>query len=195
MSKNYIYLVVFLAAAIFLYTFSENGLNSWTPTFLRLAKDFSQVNASQVLSFFWLAVTFGRLAIGLISTKVNLSKITIIISILGAACVILGIFSNRVIVTAVAFSAAGFFYSGIFPNILAIASINFKKRQDTVISILITCAAVGALLAPQFVGIIYRFFNLYKGLFTIGLLLLVVALLIFCFNKSKNKKLNLLKSE
>lgn len=191
-SKGYIYLMIFLAAAIFLYTFSESGLNSWTPTFLRLTKNFSQINASQVLSFLWLAVTIGRLVMGLISTRVNLSKVTITISVLGAACVILGIFSNEVIVTAVAFSVAGFFYSGIFPNILAIASINFKKRQDTVISVLITCAAAGALLAPQFIGIIYRFFNIYEGLFTIGLLLLVVALLIYCFNRMRNRKLKLL---
>lgn len=185
LGNYYIYSIVFLAVAIFLYTFSESGLNVWTPTFLRLTKSFSQLNSSQVLSFFWLAVTIGRLIMSLISTKVNLSKLTIAISILGTACVILGIFSNRVLVCTVAFSAAGLFYSGVFPNILAIASINFKDRQDTAISILITCTGAGTLLASQFVGIAYRFFDLNEAFFVIGILPLVVALLIFCFSKVK----------
>jgi len=191
LSKSYIYLIAFLAVAIFLYVFSESGLNAWTPTFLRLVKNYSQINSSQVLSFFWLSMTLGRVAMGFISTKVNLSKATIIISILGALCVILGIISNKFLVSAVAFSVAGFFYSGIFPNILAIASIKFKKSQDTAISLLITCAAAGGLLAPQFVGIVYRFFDLYKGLLAIGILPLITALLIFYFNKMEDRKLNL----
>lgn len=190
--KNYKYLILLLVFAAMLYTFSESGLNSWIPTFLRLFRNFSQINSSQVLSFFWLAIAVGRIIIGLTTLKIDIIKITIFISIMGAIFIILGILVKSKLFSAIYFSIAGLFYSGIFPNILTISSIYFKKLNNIVISFIITFSAIGSLIAPQVLGIIYKYFDLNKAFIILGIVTFVEAFVIFCFKKLSFKKFKII---
>ncbi|MCL4417210.1 MAG: MFS transporter [Actinobacteria bacterium] len=180
--RDYKYLILLLIFAALFYTFSESGLNSWIPTFLRLFKNFNQINSSQVLSFFWLAIAIGRIIIGLISFKIDIIKITIFISIMGAIFIILGILVENKLFSGIYFSIAGLFYSGIFPNILTIGSIYFKKLNNIVLSLIVTFAAIGALIAPQVLGTIYKFFDLKKAFVILSIAVFIEAILIFFVN-------------
>jgi FHS family glucose/mannose:H+ symporter-like MFS transporter len=191
---EYKYLILLLIFAAMLYTFSESGLNSWIPTFLRLFKNFNQINSSQVLSFFWLAMAIGRIIIGLISLKIDIIKITIFISIMGAVFIILGISVKNNLFSGIYFSIAGLFYSGILPNIFTISSIYFKKLNNIVLSLIVTFAAIGALISPQVLGISYKFFDLKKAFIILGIAIFIEAILIFfvnyCLKSSKFSALN-----
>jgi FHS family glucose/mannose:H+ symporter-like MFS transporter len=181
--------------AIFMYTASEAGLTVWLPTFLRIEKVMGNLESGQVLSFFWLAIAGGRLISGLLSNKINLAKLTIALSIFGLIFVILGLLASDKFINFLSFLIAGFFYSGIWPNIVAYSSRYFDKNKDVAISIIITCAGAGALFAPWLVGVIYKHMNLLTGLLVCAVFLFIEMLLMLVLylhiSKNKNQKWHL----
>jgi FHS family glucose/mannose:H+ symporter-like MFS transporter len=186
--RNPIIIILVFAFAALLYTISESGINSWLPTFLRIQKQFNQIEASQVLSLFWLAIAIGRIVIGTVSLKINIIKLTIFISILGFICVIVGSLSKIISINYIFFFLAGFFYSGIFPNLLAISSQNIKGPKNVIFSFIVTAAAVGLLIAPQLVGIFHNYSSLYNGFIVLGLAALIQAILLIFFYFRKTVK-------
>ncbi|MCL6088004.1 MAG: MFS transporter, partial [Actinobacteria bacterium] len=84
-------LLLLFSFMMLMYTASEDGLNAWIPTFFRLERGFSTYQASQILSFYWLSIAAGRILISFLVRKVNLMKLTIIISILGFLSTFAGI--------------------------------------------------------------------------------------------------------
>jgi fucose permease len=174
-----------------MYVASEDGLNAWIPTFFRLERGFSAYQASQILSFYWLAIAAGRLSIGLMVKKINLMKVTIIISILGFLSTTAGIMVENRYLNLVFFMLTGLFYSGIWPNILALSMQYFKndKRRDSFASIIIAIGGIGALISPWIIGSIFKISSLFTGLLICVLFIFIeVVLLIFLSgHKAKNQ--------
>ena len=106
---------------------------------------------------------------------------TIFISILGFICIIFGAFAKSIIINYIFFFLAGFFYSGIFPNILAISSIYYRESKNVILSFIITAASVGSLIAPQIVGAFYKFSNFYNAFIILGSVIFILSLLIMLF--------------
>lgn len=182
-------LLLLFSFTILMYVASEDGLNAWIPTFFRLERGFSAYQASQILSFYWLAIAAGRLFIGLMAKKINLMKITIIISIFGFLSTFAGIMVENKYLNLIFFMLAGLFYSGIWPNIVALSMQYFKndKRRDSFVSIIIAVGGIGALIAPWIIGSIFKISSLFIGLLVCVLFIFIEVILIIFLSRYKVK--------
>jgi len=84
---------------------------------------------------------------------------------------------------------AGFFYSGIWPNIVALTMQYFKndKRRDSIVSIIIAVGGVGALAAPWIIGSIFKISSLFTGLLVSVLFIFIEVILIIILSRQKIK--------
>jgi len=182
-------LIILFSFAMLMYIASEDGLNAWIPTFFRLERGFSAYHASQILSFYWLAIAAGRFLIAFLIKKINLLKITITISILGFLSTFAGIMVENKYLNLVFFMLTGLFYSGIWPNIIALSMQYFKNdsRKDTFISLIIAVGSVGALMAPWVVGSIFKISNLLTGLLASVLFIFITVILLIIISRYKIK--------
>lgn len=177
--------------AMLMYGASEDGLNAWIPTFFRLERGFSAYQASQILSFYWLAIAAGRFFTSLILKKINILKFTIIISILGLLSTFAGIVFNYKYLNLLFFLLTGLFYSGIWPNIIALSMHYLKndKRRDVFVSIIISLGGAGALMSPWIIGGIFKISSLFIGLLTCVLFIFVVVILLISLSGYKEKNI------
>lgn len=182
-------LLLLFSFTMLMYVASEDGLNAWIPTFFRLERGFSAYQASQILSFYWLAIAAGRLFIGLMAKKINLMKITIIISIFGFLSTFAGIMVENKYLNLIFFMLAGLFYSGIWPNIVALSMQYFKndKRRDSFVSIIIAVGGIGALISPWMIGSIFKISSLFIGLLVCVLFIFIEVILIIILSRYKVK--------
>jgi fucose permease len=182
-------LIILLSFAMLMYVASEDGLNAWIPTFFRLERGFSAYQASQILSFYWLAIAAGRLLIAFIVKKINILKITIIISSLSVLSTFAGIMVENKYLNLMFFMLTGLFYSGIWPNILALSMQYFKTdaRKDAFISLIIAVGGIGALMAPWVVGSIFKISNLLTGLLACVLFIFIAVILLILLSRHKMK--------
>lgn len=182
-------LLLLFSFTMLMYIASEDGLNAWIPTFFRLERGFSAYQASQILSFYWLAIAAGRLFIGLMAKKINLMKITIIISIFGFLSTFAGIMVENKYLNLIFFMLAGLFYSGIWPNIVALSMQYFKndKRRDSFVSIIIAVGGIGALISPWMIGSIFKISSLFIGLLVCVLFIFIEVILIIILSRYKVK--------
>jgi len=182
-------LLILFSFTMLVYTASEDGLNAWIPTFFRLERGFSTYQASQILSFYWLAIAAGRLLIGILVKKINIMKITIIISILGFLSTFAGIMVENKYLNLIFFMFTGLFYSGIWPNIVALSMQYFKKdkRRDAFVSLIIASGGIGALMAPWIIGSIFKISNLFIGLLVCVLFIFIEAILLIFLSRYKVK--------
>ncbi|MHB1274288.1 MAG: MFS transporter [Candidatus Humimicrobiaceae bacterium] len=180
-------LLLLFSFILLMYVASEDGLNAWIPTFFRLERGFSAYQASQILSFYWLAIAAGRLSIGLMAKKINLMKLTIIISIFGLLSIFAGIMVENKYLNLVFFMLTGLFYSGIWPNIIALSMQYFKKdkRRDTFVSIIIALGGTGALMAPWIIGSIFKISSLFIGLLVCVLFIFIEVILLIFLSRHK----------
>ncbi len=172
-----------LIFAMFFYVSAEVGIAFWLPTFLRLDKLFSNILASQVLSFFWFTFIIGRFFIGLLSRKVKILNILIVITTLSIPFILMGIYAENKLLIIVAFMLTGLLFSGIWPLIVSFGGLKFSSYRDFVVSVLIMAGGVGGLFAPWFIGKIFNNFNLMFALnityiFLFFLLILIIILII-----------------
>lgn len=186
--------LILASLAMFMYTASEDGLNAWLPTFFRVERGFSHLESGQILSFFWLTIAIGRLVSAFLAKKINLAKLTIILSVAGLIFVLMGLFVSNKFINFASFLIAGFFYSGVWPNIIAFTSKYLYKNKDVSISTIITFGGIGALFAPWLVGIVYIKVNLLAGLLICAVFLFIEILLLLLLysliEKSKAIKSN-----
>ncbi len=185
-------LFILFSLIMFLYVAAEDGLNAWIPTFFRLERGFPAYQASQILSFYWLAIAAGRLIISLLVKKIDLAKLTIIISIAGFISMLLGILVEKKHLNLVLFMLTGLFFSGIWPNIIAL-SINYfsnDRRKDTFVSFIVSIGGIGALMAPWMVGSIFKRSSLFFGLLACVIFMFIEIILLLFLSKIKPANLN-----
>lgn len=180
-------LILLFSFAMLMYVASEDGLNAWIPTFFRLERGFSAYQASQILSFYWLAIAAGRLLIAFLVKKISILKITIIIGILSVLSTFAGIMVESKYLNLVFFMLTGLFFSGIWPNIIALSIQYFKNdaRKDAFISLIIAVGGIGALMAPWVVGSIFKISNLFTGLLACVLFIFIAVILLVLLSRHK----------
>lgn len=185
-------LLLLFSFMMLMYTASEDGLNAWIPTFFRLERGFSTYQASQILSFYWLSIAAGRILISFLVRKVNLMKLTIIISILGFLSTFAGITVENKYLNLIFFMLTGLFYSGIWPNTVALSMQYFKsdEKKDFFVSMIIAFGGIGALIAPWVIGSIFKISNLFIGLLICVLFIFVEAILLISLSRLKVKNLS-----
>ena len=187
LNKNIIIFLLLIFALLF-YVGGEMGIVSWLPTFLRLDRNFSNILAGRVLSFFWIAMMAGRLITGFLTKKIRIFYILIAMSVLSVISTILGIYLNNQLLIIIFFILSGLFLSGIFPLVVTISGIKYPDKRNFVLSQLTIFGGIGGLFSPWFIGKIYQKYSLFFGMnFTYIFLALVLIFSITAYLLDRGK--------
>ncbi|MBN2851650.1 MAG: MFS transporter [Clostridia bacterium] len=128
----------------------EMGLSSWLVNYLSVIKLITIEKGSVYLTLFFAFLTLGRLISGFIAAKIGHIRIIFIYLSGLIVSVLLGMLLSSTY--AILFSAAGFFISIFFPNIMVIISHEFKENTSQVIGTIITFAAIIGMLSVFIIG-------------------------------------------
>jgi len=167
-------IVLFYTLGIFCYVGAEVGTASWIVKFFErvhgLGSEASQVQAASLLrkvlptlpalvvALFWGLQGAGRLVSGAVLNRFGSRRILRLYSFLALASLLVATFGTPTL-TAVGFSACGFFTSVLFTLIFS-GTINSFTENHGAISGLLCTACVGGAVMPPLVGLVGDHFGL-----------------------------------
>lgn len=149
--KQWILLGLFIVF-FFLYVGTEMSLVNFMPAIFIAKLDMSEASAALTVTFFWLAMSAGRLFAGVIAERISY-RIYVLVSCF-AALLLLVIFpfaEHRVAAFAVIL-LLGLFMSGIFSIALVFASKLLPGAEESTPSIMIASGGIGGAVLPLVTG-------------------------------------------
>ena len=179
--------ILLLAVIISFYVASEMGVGSWLVTFLKGAYNLTYAQSSYYLSLFFGTYTVGRLLGGFIVERIGYIKSLITFSFASVLFIFLGMAGKNFILF---LSLAGFFYSIIFPTVMAVVMKCYKEHTSLIMSFIITMSSVVNLFVNVFIGKTNDMLGVYFGFATIPVFMAVV-LISLAFQRSFLKQNNL----
>ncbi len=186
---------VLWALAMALYVGIEMGVSGWVCTYLEKMLAFPTASASKVLSLFWMGIMIGRLVSSRILKKLDYNRLVLICMSGSFFSLLLALFIPNPIISAFWFAMTGFFFSAIFPTIVAIASSYLPRYSGTVVGTLIAAGGLGGMLFPWLLGIIAQRSNLRWALLSGSVLIIGMLLAQISAVAQMNKQKVEIKSE
>jgi fucose permease len=156
------------------YVASELGVGNWFVTFSREWYALDRTIGSLYLSIFFATFTFGRLFGGFIVEKIGYKKSLTLFSISASVLIFLGITFKKL---AILISLSGFFYSIIFPTVIAVIMKSFKKYTTSIIGVTITIASTINMLANFLIGKLNDLYGVFIGFSAILVFMMIVFLM------------------
>lgn len=146
----------------------EYTAGAWGSTYLVEAKGLPAENAAEVVLFYYIGMTVGRLLSGILATRLTCWKIIRIgVVVLGAAVVIL-LLPIPTVVIAIALFMIGLGNGPMFPNFTYLAPLNFgEDLSQSVIGTQMAASSLGIMVVPAFCGLLGQTFGM--GVFPIYL--------------------------
>ena len=169
--KN-IYMIL-TSVLMFFYVISEVVIFSWAPTFFRVEKLFSLIDASLVVSFFWIGILAGRLVISFLSYRIKAGTLLIILSLISLTGLSCAIFVNSQIVNFIGIGLTGIGFSGIPPILISSAGKIFGSGKEISLTILFVIGIIGGSAIP-FVITLLSGYGSY-----ISMLIVVISMVVF----------------
>jgi len=176
-------LVGLMLVLFFLYVAVEGGFGGWIFTYATEVNVASETSASYMNSFFWGALTLGRLLSVYLAKKLTPAKI--LLGNFSFAILSLGLIliwpTSKNVVWLVSISL-GFALSSVFPTLMALSETRMKVT-GTVTSMFFLGVSLGGIIMPMLLGQIFDFVGSYYimvALFAtacLGLLVLISVLL------------------
>ncbi|MGC3999446.1 MAG: MFS transporter [Anaeromyxobacter sp.] len=140
------------SAAIAVYVGIEVTVMGWSTTFWEQRAPGSAVPASLVPAAFWLMVTLGRLVCAPVTDRVGLLRF---VRVAAAAVLAVGLawtIAPGPAVTLAAVVLLGLGLAGIFPTVMAHATVAFPGHAGKVVALLAVFASLGGFFIPSAVG-------------------------------------------
>ncbi len=171
----------------------EYACGVWGSTYLVSEKGFETKHGALALTVYYVGMSLGRLASGLLSDKISTWKRIGIGSAILAPAIVIMLFPLHG-----AFSVAGLFLIGlgngsIYPNMIHLTPHNFgKEASQSVMGSQIAFAYIGVMLAPPAVSFISGFFGIsvYPVLLAVLYVIMVASLKCFVNKLKKQSKYN-----
>lgn len=135
-------------AAYFVYVGVETGVSGWETRFLQELNLVPVAMAAALPSLFWAALTAGRLLAVVVSRFAKAKVIVVASMTLGVFCLALAHFTG---ISAIAFTAAGFFLGPVFPTGLAWLGEHVSIAGGT-LALVVSAAAFGGVVFPPIIG-------------------------------------------
>lgn len=148
-------------AAIALYVAAEIGIASWSGEFLQKTKAMSVGGSSHYLAIYFGMLTAGRLVGSFLVDRVGYMNSLFFASAASAVCVTIGILGPNIAVILIPMT--GFFFSIIFPTIVAAVSDLHKENVGTLMGVLFAFAGAGGAFGPWLIGVCNDWFGLQVG--------------------------------
>jgi predicted MFS family arabinose efflux permease len=147
------------AAAVLIYGVGETMFGNWGSTLL-VGKGVAATSANNGLAVFWAAVTLGRLAIAVVSTRLRSTRIYVVLPWAIAAALLLFPAAGTAGSGIAVFALGGFACSGFFPMTIGYGESTFPGLVELATGWLIASYQVGYGLAAFGAGALQRVVSL-----------------------------------
>ena len=176
---------------LFFYCISETVMATWSPTFLRAARQLDIKYAGLTVSIFWLGILVGRIIVSFFAGKRNSNKIMLFLSILAFFSLILFIVFRSTYATLATAALAGLGYSGIANMGVSSASTIYERGRGILATIIFAVNYVGISISPFLTRISSRFNMTFSIILAPIFMLLVFVVLIVKIVYEKKSQLKL----
>ncbi|WP_313639826.1 MFS transporter [Paenibacillus sp.] len=149
--KQWILLGIFILF-FFLYVGTEMSLVNFMPAIFIAKLGMTESAAALTVTFFWLAMSTGRLFAGVIAEKISYRVYILSSSLLTLLLLALFPFTESRIAAFIVILLLGLFMSGIFSIALVFSSKMLPGAEESTPSIMIAAGGVGGALLPLFMG-------------------------------------------
>lgn len=129
---------------------SELAAGGWLVNFLEKAYQWETVEASGLLSVFFLCFALARLLLGPLTDKIGYTVSLILFSVLSAVCTFVAIFGGER--AAFLFAAAGAGIAMIYPTVMAFIARRYPNGSDTAITFTVTLMGLGSVIGNYLIG-------------------------------------------
>lgn len=179
-TKNQIRTLSMFILFFFLYVGVEMSLANFMPSMLIEKMGMDKAGAALSVTFFWIAMSCGRLFAGYIAEKIRYRSYVLFSSLATLLMLILFPFTNHVWSAFTVITLLGLFMSGIFSITLVFANKLMPGTEESTTSILIASGGLGGAILPLITGwsMDHLVVNQSAGMlavFTIGLFVLSIA--------------------
>lgn len=156
--------LVLLAGLVCVYVGLESGVGAWVFSFLTEALKTTPEVATSAVSLFWASLTLGRLLSAYASERLGHELFILCCcagSVVAGLPLTMGPGVRAALVSCV---ALGFFFSGIFPTVIAQGTSLFPGSTGSVTGMLVAAGAAGGALVPWLIGLVSDAFSLSRGM-------------------------------
>ncbi|MFB5761235.1 MFS transporter [Paenibacillus medicaginis] len=129
---------------------SELAVGGWLVNFLEKAYSWDTVNASGMLSIFFLCFALARLLLGPLTDRIGFVLSLIIFSGFSALCTFVAILGGESVVFL--FAASGIGIAMIYPTVMAFIAKRYPKGSDTAITFTVTLMGLGSVIGNYLIG-------------------------------------------
>lgn len=152
LSSPYVWI---LGLLLLVYVGAENAMGGWMAEYYKLTTGASAPEAAVVVSFFWLALSAGRLAAAAAGTKLSPRAVLGLgIGVALAGAILLALSPGVRAATLVAIVVTGFGYSSIYPTGFAMAAAAFPDSPGKATSLVTVLGSAGGMLLPLLEGFV-----------------------------------------
>ncbi|OME05841.1 MFS transporter [Paenibacillus odorifer] len=149
--KQWILLGIFIVF-FFLYVGTEMSLVNFMPVIFIAKLGMTESAAALTVTFFWLAMSTGRLFAGVIAEKISYRVYILSSCLLTLLLLTLFPFTDNRMAAFIVILLLGLFMSGIFSIALVFSSKMLPGTEESTPSIMIASGGVGGALLPLFMG-------------------------------------------
>ncbi|MEK4344683.1 MULTISPECIES: MFS transporter [unclassified Paenibacillus] len=149
--KQWILLGIFILF-FFLYVGTEMSLVNFMPAIFIAKLGMTESAAALTVTFFWLAMSTGRLFAGVIAEKISYRVYILSSCLLTLLLLALFPFTDNRLAAFIVIMLLGLFMSGIFSIALVFSSKMLPGAEESTPSIMIAAGGVGGALLPLFMG-------------------------------------------
>ncbi|CAH1055340.1 MFS transporter [Paenibacillus pseudetheri] len=149
--KQWILLSIFILF-FFLYVGTEMSLVNFMPAIFIAKLGMTESAAALTVTFFWLAMSTGRLFAGVIAEKISYRVYILSSCLLTLLLLALFPFTDNRLAAFIVIMLLGLFMSGIFSIALVFSSKMLPGAEESTPSIMIAAGGVGGALLPLFMG-------------------------------------------
>ncbi len=133
---------------IFFYTIAETVMATWSPTFLRMARDFDVTAAGFAVTAFWLGILSGRVIVSFIAGRKRVNLLLLILSAVGFTALIFFIVARSGNIIILFSAIAGLGNSAILPLSISSTSTIYEKGRGILVSIVFAVNNAAISLTP-----------------------------------------------
>lgn len=183
----WLYMLIF-----FLYTGLEQGFGQWLFTLLTKSRGIAEEQAGLWASLYWGSLTAGRIAFGIVLTRIPVKKVLVsaMLGIVGGA--VLFAMNMNAVTTLLGITILGIANAPVFPSLISVTPERLgREHTATAIGVQISMAMLGGALLPGFAGLLSDRFGLEVIAIVFMMAAIILAATFFSGTARSNKSIGI----